>query len=216
MTAVECQVRLTVSEETENREQLTITLTPYSYLTTVMASDLESLKMSISEAEREVDVAERYLRNSQIKLQFLKQQLQNLVISEVSGMKSSQSSKPTAKPKLEEDEAARKARVRRRWRVLFMKIKFGLGAQAMAMKRRNLGDASSFIERETEVKNYIVSLMNISFIRKPQRKISWISRASVCGKQETRDTLEEEVWLLAQCKIAATFREIDPFIYLVQ
>ena len=181
-----------------------------------MASDLESLKMSISEAEREVDVAERYLRNSQIKLQFLKQQLQTLVISEVSGMKSSQSSKPTAKPKLEEDEAARKARVRRRWRVLFMKIKFGLGAQAMAMKRRNLGDASSFIERETEVKNYIVSLMNISFIRKPQRKISWISRASVCGKQETRDTLEEEVWLLAQCKIAATFREIDPFIYLVQ
>ena len=135
-----------------NLDQSTITLTPYSYLTTVMASDLESLKMSISEAEREVDVAERYLRNSQIKLQFLKQQLQNLVISEVSGMKSSQSSKPTAKPKLEEDEAARKARVRRRWRVLFMKIKFGLGAQAMAMKRRNLGDASSFIEKETEVK----------------------------------------------------------------
>ena len=117
-----------------------------------MASDLESLKMSISEAEREVDVAERYLRNSQIKLQFLKQQLQNLVISEVSCMKSSQSSKPTAKPKLEEDEAARKARVRRRWRVLFMKIKFGLGAQAMAVKRRNLGDASSFIEKDTEVK----------------------------------------------------------------
>ena len=50
-----------------------------------------------------------------------------------------------------EDEAARRARVRRRWRVLGMKIKFGLTAQAMAVKKRNMQDAASFIDKETEV-----------------------------------------------------------------
>merc|ERR1739848_574880 len=49
-----------------------------------------------------------------------------------------------------ENEAQRKARVKRRWRMLAIKIKFGLGAQAMAVKRRNLQDASSFIDRESE------------------------------------------------------------------
>ena len=37
--------------------------------------------------------------------------------------------------------------------MLAIKIKFGLGAQAMAVKRRNLQDASSFIDRESEVDN---------------------------------------------------------------
>ena len=32
-----------------------------------------------------------------------------------------------------------------------MKIKFGLGAQALAVKRRNLLDATSFIDKESEV-----------------------------------------------------------------
>ena len=126
-----------------------------------MASELESLELSIAEAEREVDVAERYLKNSQIKLQILKQQLQTLVISEISGMKSPSSKQTTvAKSKLVEDEAERRARVRRRWRVLLMKIKFGLGAHAMAVKKRNIADASTFIEKETEV---------IHFISPPQR-----------------------------------------------
>ena len=54
-------------------------------------------------------------------------------------------------PPADEDEGARRARVRRRWRVLGMKIKFGLGAQALAVKRRNLLDATSFIDKESEV-----------------------------------------------------------------
>ena len=53
-------------------------------------------------------------------------------------------------PPADEDEGARRARVRRRWRVLGMKIKFGLGAQ-LAVKRRNLLDATSFIDKESEV-----------------------------------------------------------------
>ena len=114
--------------------------------------DIESLKISIQDAEKEVDIAERHLKNSQIKLKYLQAQLQELVISGVSGLKSGTAKVALAVPKIEEDEAARKARVRRRWRVLGLKIKFGLGAQAMAVKRRNLADATSFIDKETEVK----------------------------------------------------------------
>ena len=55
------------------------------------------------------------------------------------------------KPTPPKDEATRKAEVRRRWRILGMKIKFGLGTQAMAVKRRNLKDADSFIDKESEV-----------------------------------------------------------------
>merc|ERR1719419_1844269 len=54
------------------------------------------------------------------------------------------------KPEPPKDEATRRAEVRRRWRILGMKIKFGLGAQAMAVKRRNLKDAESFIDKESE------------------------------------------------------------------
>ena len=117
--------------------------------------DIESLKISIQEAEREVDIAERHLKNSQIKLKYLQAQLQELVISGVSGLKSGPAkvAVSTPKPNIEEDDVARKARVRRRWRVLGLKIKFGLGAQAMALKRRNLADASSFIDKESEVKH---------------------------------------------------------------
>ena len=114
--------------------------------------DIESLKISIQDAEKEVDIAERHLKNSQIKLKYLQAQLQELVISGVSGLKSGTAKVALAVPKIEEDEAARKARVRRRWRVSGLKIKFGLGAQAMAVKRRNLADATSFIDKETEVK----------------------------------------------------------------
>jgi hypothetical protein len=59
-------------------------------------------------------------------------------------------------------EATRKAEVRRRWRILGMKIKFGLGTQVMAVKRRNLKDADSFIDKESEVS--LIRLVSISCI----------------------------------------------------
>ena len=119
----------------------------------IMTCDMDTLRVNIQEAEKEVDVAERHLKNSQIKLQFLQKQLQDLMISGVGGLKAVTETPVVIanKPPENEDEAARKARVRRRWRVLGMKIKFGLGAQVMATKRRNLSDASSFIEKESEV-----------------------------------------------------------------
>merc|ERR1711909_26673 len=112
--------------------------------------DIEALKASIQEAEREVDLAERNVKNKKLLLNSLKKQLQEAVISGVSGLKIKQQEekeKTTAPPK---DEATRRAEVRRRWRILGMKIKFGLGTQAMAVKRRNLRDVDSFIDKESE------------------------------------------------------------------
>merc|ERR1712013_243162 len=90
--------------------------------------DIEALKASIKEAEREVDLAERQVKNKKLLLNSLKKQLQDAVISGVSGLKVKQEEenvkvKTPAPPK---DEATRRAEVRRRWRILGMKIKFGL------------------------------------------------------------------------------------------
>ena len=159
-----------------------------------MAVDLQTLKTKITAAEREVDIAERHLKNKQLALQFLQNQLRDLIISDVKGLKITREEVgPVTKPTEAEDESARKERVRRRWRVLGMKIKFGLGAQAMALKQRNLKDASSFIDKETEVNIALhesCSALTILF-RKQVRRISWIWRANVPGKPEIKDILEE-------------------------
>lgn len=161
---------------------------------TVMTADRDTLKLSITEAEREVDIAERHLKNKKLYLQFLQNQLQDLIIADVRGVPTRQCGPATVrKPSEPEDEAARKARVRRRWRVLAMKIKFGLGAQAMAMKRRNVADASSFIDKETEVSGGYLSgdTGGTTLFRRPRKRISWIWRVNVPGRQETRDISEE-------------------------
>ena len=115
--------------------------------------DAEALKASIMEAERAVDLAEREVKNRKLHLNSLQKQLQDAVIAGIGGIKLGsevvEMVKKEAPPK---DEATRKAEVRRRWRILGMKIKFGLGTQAMAVKRRNLKDADSFIDKESEVK----------------------------------------------------------------
>ena len=113
--------------------------------------DIEALKASIKEAEREVDLAERQVKNKKLLLNSLKKQLQEAVISGVSGLKIKQEEEKVKIPAPPKDEATRRAEVRRRWRILGMKIKFGLGTQAMAVKRRNLRDVDSFIDKESEV-----------------------------------------------------------------
>ena len=120
-------------------------------MSTEECCDVETLKLSIEQAEKEVDVAERHLKNSQLKLKYLQQQLQDLIISDVGGLKAASQVQVQEEAGGEEDEETRKSRVKRRWRILGMKIKFGLGAQALATKRRNIQDASSFIDRESEV-----------------------------------------------------------------
>merc|ERR1711862_971519 len=112
--------------------------------------DIEALKASIKEAEREVDLAERQVKNKKLLLNSLKKQLQDAVISGVSGLKVKQEEENVKTPAPPKDEATRRAEVRRKWRILGMKIKFGLGTQAMAVKRRNMKDAESFIDKESE------------------------------------------------------------------
>merc|ERR1712121_92928 len=112
--------------------------------------DIEALKASIKEAERAVDLAERQVKNKKLLLNSLQKQLQDAVIGRVSGLKIRQGGEKIKKPAPPKDEATRRAEVRRRWRILGMKIKFGLGTQAMAVKRRNLRDVESFIDKESE------------------------------------------------------------------
>ena len=116
-------------------------------------ASVESIKTSIKEAERDVDLAERQLNNKKLLLQSLQKQLQDTIISDIGGLKVTVQQEQVKKPAPPKDEATRRAEVRRRWRVLGMKIKFGLGAQALAVKKRNLKDSTSFIDRESEVKN---------------------------------------------------------------
>ena len=118
--------------------------------------DAEALKASIKEAERAVDLAEREVKNRKLHLHSLQKQLQDAVIAGIGGMKMGAEVVKVKKPAPPKDEATRKAEVRRRWRILGMKIKFGLGTQAMAVKRRNLKDADSFIDKESEVNLFIV------------------------------------------------------------
>merc|ERR1712215_546793 len=108
-------------------------------------TDIEALKAAVKEAERDVDLAERALNNKKLRLKAVQNQLQDAVIAGVGGLKLE-----APKEQVVKKPAPPKAEVRRRWRILGMKIKFGLGAQALAVKRRNLKDADSFIDKESE------------------------------------------------------------------
>merc|ERR1711874_194062 len=81
----------------------------------------------------------------------LQKQLGESMMKTVGGLKVPVSSTPASQEtKPVEDEDARRARVRRRWRVLALKVKFGLGASMLALKKRNLNDIDSFIDKESE------------------------------------------------------------------
>ena len=47
-----------------------------------------------------------------------------------------------------------------RWRVLALKVKFGLGANFLAIKKRNLNDINTFIDQETEVVSIFITSRN--------------------------------------------------------
>jgi len=112
---------------------------------------MEDFKAAVKEAERLLDLAEREVASRKVALKVLQKKLQDELVSSVGGLKgpSTQGTvlQPPAPPV---DEETRRANVRRRWRILAMKVRFGLGASAMAVKARNLKDAASFIDKETE------------------------------------------------------------------
>merc|ERR1712240_866975 len=113
-------------------------------------ASMEDLKAAVKEAERLLDLAEREVASRKVALKVLQKKLQDELIGSVGGLKGPSKSAETTKPTEPEDEETRRARVRRRWRILAMKVRFGLGASAMAVKARNLKDAASFIDKETE------------------------------------------------------------------
>eukprot|EP00092_Neocalanus_flemingeri_P093881 GFUD01119351.1.p1 GENE.GFUD01119351.1~~GFUD01119351.1.p1 ORF type:complete len:158 (+),score=51.73 GFUD01119351.1:33-506(+) len=113
-------------------------------------NEAEILKAYVKQAEKDVDLAERELKNRQIRLQVLQKQLQDKIIAGIGGLRSGVQQEQVKQPAAPKDEATRKAEARKRWRMLGWKIKFGLGAQALAVKKRNLKDADSFIDKESE------------------------------------------------------------------
>merc|ERR1711936_896815 len=114
----------------------------------VVIITMEDIKKAIGEAEKELEVAERLVASKRSALMVLQNQLQDQLVKNVGGLKGVTSGGD--KVKRNETEEERRARVRRRWRVLALKVKFGLGANVLAIKKRNLNDISTFIDQETE------------------------------------------------------------------
>eukprot|EP00092_Neocalanus_flemingeri_P032687 GFUD01035552.1.p1 GENE.GFUD01035552.1~~GFUD01035552.1.p1 ORF type:complete len:158 (+),score=51.05 GFUD01035552.1:77-550(+) len=113
-------------------------------------NEIEILKASVKQAEKDVDLAEREVKSRKMHLQVLQGQLQDAMIAGIGGMKLGGKQEQVKKQEPPKDAATRKAEARKRWRILAMKIKFGLGATAMATKKRDLKDADSFIDKESE------------------------------------------------------------------
>merc|ERR1711970_29560 len=109
---------------------------------------MEDIRKAISEAERELEAAEKAVASKRNALMVLQKQLQDQLVKNVGGLKGvTPGGEKVKKPETEEE---RRARVRRRWRVLALKVKFGLGANFLAIKKRNLNDINTFIDQETE------------------------------------------------------------------
>jgi len=109
---------------------------------------MEDIRQAIIEAERELEAAEKAVASKRSALMVLQKQLQDQLMKNVGGLKDvTLGGDKVKKPETEEE---RRARVRRRWRVLALKVKFGLGANVLAVKKRNLNDISTFIDQETE------------------------------------------------------------------
>merc|ERR1712098_1042842 len=118
---------------------------------TAMGESLEELRASIVSAQKELQEAEALVKTKRMRIEVLQKQLQNQLKASVGGLKEPKPNEPVvSKPAAPIDEEARRALVRRRWRVLGLKVKFGLSANLMAVKKRNLNDLNSFIDKETE------------------------------------------------------------------
>merc|ERR1719228_2393198 len=113
---------------------------------------MEDLRTAVREAERELGLAEAVVVTRRNTLMALQKQLQEEVVRSVGGLKTKDVASPSSAPAVKpvEDEDTRRARVRRRWRVLALKVKFGLGASVLALKKRNMNDISTFIDKESE------------------------------------------------------------------
>merc|ERR1711884_467717 len=90
----------------------------------VVILTMEDIKKAIGEAEKELEVAERLVASKRSALMVLQKQLQDQLVKNVGGLKGVTSGGD--KVNRNETEEERRARVRRRWRVLAFKVKFGL------------------------------------------------------------------------------------------
>ena len=101
--------------------------------------EVMNLKNLVAQAEQSLEDAENDLATKREMLKKLQSKLEDEVIKDVSLLKA-----PLDKPGTLKDDMGRK------WRVLGMKVRLGVGGVAVT-KRRDICDAETFIEKESEV-----------------------------------------------------------------
>merc|ERR1712080_768334 len=87
-----------------------------------VVSRMEDIRTAIREAERELEAAEAVVVQRRTTLMALQKQLQQEIVKSVGGLKVSSPATAEVQPKPVLDEEARRAAVRRRWRVLALKV----------------------------------------------------------------------------------------------
>ena len=66
--------------------------------------------------------------------------------------------------------------------MLALKVKFGLGANFLAVKKRNLNDITTFIDQETEVVNYLCQHLCLSENHKTNQEATKEDQMDLEGK----------------------------------
>merc|ERR1712039_719598 len=137
----------------------------------VVILTMEDIKKAIGEAEKELEVAERLVASKRSALMVLQKQLQEQLVKNVGGLKGAISGGD--KVNRNETEEERRARVRRRWRVLALKVKFA--SEPTCWPSRSGTSTTS-------------ALSSTKRLRKQRKKIRWTWRENACGKRQTNGT----------------------------
>jgi len=109
----------------------------------------EAVKL-LKQAEDEVKIRKLKVVELKTKLEEAKRIEEKIKKANADSKQEEKQSKPEAEEekKSEEAELARKAAIRRKWRVLGMKVRVGVTANIV--RRRKINDANSFLDKESE------------------------------------------------------------------
>ena len=82
--------------------------------------------------------------------------------------------------------------------MLALKVKFGLGANFLAVKKRNLNDITTFIDQETEVVNYLCQHLCLSENHKTNQEATKEDQMDLEGKCMRKKVIKDSI--LAKCQ----------------
>ena len=122
--------------------------------------DINVLKNLVAEAELSLKEAENDVVAKKDKLKKLQSMLEDELIKTVSNMKLPG-----------ENSSAAKVDMAKKWRMAGMKVRLGVGGMGIT-KRRDVGNAETFIVKESEVTFHFHYQSITFFSRKPAKKIN--------------------------------------------